>query len=111
MRWRSIGVAAFSVVVLVIACASLAAQIYPPPGSAHDPGVRGGAAGAGAPIAGLTPGQRRFFDAGQQEFEQEEAVPDGLGPRFNLNSCGGCHAQPAVGGTTPAINPQIAAAT
>src|SRR5262249_11864795 len=35
----------------------------------------------------------------------------GLGPRFNLDSCGGCHAQPAIGGTSPPINPQIAAAT
>jgi CxxC motif-containing protein (DUF1111 family) len=34
-----------------------------------------------------------------------------LGPRFNLNSCAGCHAQPAVGGTSPAINPQVAVAT
>ncbi|HLK20503.1 MAG TPA: di-heme oxidoredictase family protein, partial [Bryobacteraceae bacterium] len=27
---------------------------------------------------------------------------------FNLDSCGGCHAQPAVGGSSPAINPQVA---
>jgi len=105
-------VASFPVIASAVASASLTAQIYPPPlGSAHDPGVRGGAAGAGAPIAGLTPGQRRFFDAGQGEFDEPETVPDGLGPRFNLNSCGGCHAQPAVGGTSPALNPQIAAAT
>ena len=25
-------------------------------------------------------------------------MPDGLGARFNLNSCAGCHAQPAIGG-------------
>ena len=31
----------------------------------------------------------------------------GLGPRFNLDSCGGCHTQPAVGGSSPAINPQV----
>ena len=35
----------------------------------------------------------------------------GLGPRFNLNSCAGCHAQPTPGGTSPAVNPQIAVAT
>src|SRR5262249_6816908 len=35
----------------------------------------------------------------------------GLGPRFNLNSCAGCHAQPAAGGSSPFINPQIAVAT
>src|SRR5437588_11288075 len=35
----------------------------------------------------------------------------GLGPRFNGESCGQCHAQPAVGGTSPSANPQVAAAT
>ena len=34
-------------------------------------------------------------------------MPDGLGPRMNLDGCGGCHAQPAVGGTSPAVNPQV----
>ena len=36
---------------------------------------------------------------------------DGLGPRFNLNSCGGCHIQGGVGGSSPAVNPQFAMAT
>ena len=31
-----------------------------------------------------------------------------LGPRFNSNSCSSCHAQPAVGGTGAASNPQFA---
>src|ERR671930_498383 len=35
----------------------------------------------------------------------------GLGPRFNMDSCGGCHAQPATGGTSPFTNPQVAVAT
>ena len=37
-------------------------------------------------------------------------IPDteaGLGPRFNLDSCDGCHAFPAIGGTSPVINPQV----
>lgn len=38
-------------------------------------------------------------------------MASGLGPRFNLDSCGGCHAFPAVGGSSPANNPQFAAAT
>jgi CxxC motif-containing protein (DUF1111 family) len=38
-------------------------------------------------------------------------VGDGLGPRFNLNSCGGCHVQGGVGGSSPAVNPQVAMAT
>src|SRR5437773_2373327 len=84
------------------------AQLPPP---AHDPGVRGGDAGAGAPLAGLTAGQQRFFDAGKADFQEEETVPDGLGDRFNLDSCGGCHTQPDIGGTSPAINPEVAVAT
>src|SRR5262249_55818802 len=35
---------------------------------------------------------------------------EGLGPRFNLNSCVGCHAQPAAGGSSPSVNPQVSVA-
>ena len=73
-----------------------------------DPGVRGGPAGAGAPFAALTAGESDFFtNHGVPQFSQVEGVPDGLGPRFNLDSCGGCHAQPALGGSSPAVNPQF----
>jgi hypothetical protein len=34
----------------------------------------------------------------------------GLGPRFNMDSCGGCHGFPALGGTSPRLNPQVEAA-
>ena len=76
-----------------------------------DPGVRPGGAGAGAPIASLSTNELAFFDAGRDDFAQQEGIGDGLGPRFNLDSCGGCHAQPAVGGTSPAVNPQASVAT
>ena len=76
-----------------------------------DPGVRGGLPGAGTPIAGLTAGELDFFtNSGATQFAQVEAVADGLGPRFNLDSCGGCHTQPALGGSSPAVNPQVARA-
>src|SRR6202045_3718851 len=77
-----------------------------------DPGPRGGAAGAGTAIGGLTPGELDFFNNhGIPQFSQMEAVADGLGPRFNLDSCGGCHIQPALGGSSPAVNPQLARAS
>ncbi len=79
--------------------------------AARDPGVRGGAAGAGAPIAGLTQTELAFFNAGKDDFEEEEGIDDGLGPTMNLGSCAGCHLHPAVGGTSPAVNPQVAFAT
>jgi CxxC motif-containing protein (DUF1111 family) len=75
---------------------------------AADPGVRAGAAASGAPVAGLTAQQTEYFNAGQVDFNEAEQVDEGLGPRMNLDSCGGCHAQPAVGGSSPAVNPQIA---
>jgi CxxC motif-containing protein (DUF1111 family) len=51
------------------------------------------------------------FEAGQADFRDEEGVGDGLGPRFNMNSCGGCHVQGGLGGSSPAVNPQVAVAT
>ena len=81
----------------------------PPPNgfTAKDPGVRAGA-GAGDPIPGLSANQLAFFNAGKTDFTTAEDVPDGLGPRMNLDSCGGCHQAPAVGGSSPAVNPQVA---
>jgi CxxC motif-containing protein (DUF1111 family) len=76
--------------------------------AARDPGVRGGGAGAGAPIAGLTKADLALFNAGKDEFAQAEETADGLGPTMNLDSCAGCHLHPAVGGTSPAENPQVA---
>ena len=78
---------------------------------ARDPGVRDGGADAGGPLSGLTANQRAFFDQGLEEFNSVEDVADGLGPTMNLDACGGCHAQPAAGGTSPKVNPQVAFAT
>src|SRR5437764_815060 len=76
--------------------------------AARDPGVRGGAAGAGAPIAGLSATELALFNAGKDDFEEQEKAADGLGPTMNLDGCAGCHLHPAVGGTSPAVNPQVA---
>lgn len=78
---------------------------------ATDPGVRMGSPGAGFPMPNLTPLEMLFFSVGQNEFEEVEGVAKGLGPRFNMDSCGGCHAHPDVGGTSPFVNPQVAVAT
>ena len=78
---------------------------------ARDPGVRGGSAGAGGAIEGLTAEEQGLFAAGLEDFEEVDGVGEGLGPRFNLDSCLGCHAQPATGGSSPAVYPQVAFAT
>jgi len=96
-------------------------------GGAQDPGPRAGVVNAGTPLSSLTPAQLQFFQDGLSRFLQVDSVNGqmagepgvGLGPGFNSNSCGSCHAQPAVGGTSPSTsffpyvgpNPQVAAAT
>ena len=75
--------------------------------SPHDPGVRGGTVNAGQPLSSLsqTPGATDFFANGLLRFQEIESVQNGtnngLGPRFNSNQCSSCHAQPAIGGTSP----------
>src|SRR6267378_7496277 len=80
-----------------------------------DPGVRGGAPGAGTPLEGLTADETAFFQNGLAKFLDIESVTggenNGLGPRFNSNQCLSCHSQPSVGGSSPATNPSIAIAT
>jgi hypothetical protein len=99
---------------------------------AQDPGVRGGPPGAGGPLpnliagGGSQPSKPGFFQAAQVFFTSVFSVTGsindgaalsltnggpGLGPRYNLNTCGGCHAFPAFGGTSPKVNPQVAVAT
>ena len=71
-----------------------------------------------APLAGLSAAELASFQQGLARFREVVSVKGsesgaagiGLGPRFNLNSCAGCHAQPSVGGTSPRQNPQIAVA-
>jgi CxxC motif-containing protein (DUF1111 family) len=81
--------------------------------AAADPGVRPASATDtfGNPVPGLTPDQTTLFFNGQETFKEVEQIADGLGPRFNLDSCVGCHAFPTHGGSAPAVNPQVALAT
>jgi CxxC motif-containing protein (DUF1111 family) len=86
-------------------------------GNLSDPGPRAGNAGAGGRIAGLTVKETKFFDGGLGEFLEVQSPTGsdgdseaGLGPRFNSNSCVSCHAHPAAGGTSPALNPQFSVA-
>jgi len=89
-------------ILLVMVQAQTTSSLTP-----RDPGVRGDTPGAGGPIAKLTSNQREYFNSGQVAFDEIETVSDGLGPRFNAESCGQCHAHPATGGTSPFDNPQI----
>ena len=78
--------------------------------SPRDPGVRGGTIDAGQPLdMSKTAGAPSFFTDGLSRFTAVEVVSGqpnniGLGPRFNTNQCSSCHAQPAVGGTSPSTS-------
>ncbi|HMJ20331.1 MAG TPA: di-heme oxidoredictase family protein, partial [Terriglobales bacterium] len=84
----------------------------------RDPGPRGGDPGVGGSFPGLSPDEQSFFNTAIQDFMEVDSVSgsvsgesgSGLGPTFNGNSCAQCHAQPAVGGSSPTPNPQVALA-
>lgn len=109
MRWK------FPLSLLSLATLLLSGMAF----AQNDPGVRGGPVGAGGPLPGLSADEVAFFTAARARFQEIDSVSGtvagesgvGLGPGFNSNSCAACHAQPAVGGSDPAINPQIANAT
>jgi CxxC motif-containing protein (DUF1111 family) len=98
--------------VLAISCLSAVAQAAKGP---VDPGVRGGAPGAGNPLPGLTADETAFFKDGLARFAEVEVVTggsnNGLGPRFNSNQCLSCHSQPAAGGSSPRKNPALGVAS
>lgn len=76
-----------------------------------DPGPRGGPAGAGTFVPDLYSFENFLEPNVTGQFEQVAVVTggavggNGLGPRFNSNSCYSCHSNPAPGGSTPASNP------
>jgi CxxC motif-containing protein (DUF1111 family) len=76
--------------------------------SVTDPGPRGGAPGAGGPLASLDAEHLAFFNAASKVFAEVNSVSGGvadengrgLGPAFNANSCMACHIEPALGGSS-----------
>jgi CxxC motif-containing protein (DUF1111 family) len=76
-----------------------------------DPGPRASPMGAGAELPLLNAAEHAAFQIGQADFSDTENTVDGLGPTLNMDSCSGCHSQPAVGGSSPPVNPQVAFAT
>jgi CxxC motif-containing protein (DUF1111 family) len=91
----------------------------------QDPGPRPGPAAAGGAYPTLNANEQNFFSQAFIRFLEVNSVTGtlepgkGLGPTFNGNSCAMCHAQPAVGGSSPGLtspqnpipNPQVALAT
>jgi CxxC motif-containing protein (DUF1111 family) len=128
--WHTAGVAGIALVIseslTVSAVAGGGSSTSPPSFSVgpKDPGPRGGPAGAGGALPGLNAAEQAFFSAALARFREVDSVSgtildapagiingSGLGPRFNANSCAACHSQPAIGGTSPTTNPEVALAT
>ena len=110
-------------VASLLPCAALAAAVsFGALAAANpiDPGVRTAPTDNGPPVPlpGLGVDELTFFDDGLVRFNTVEVVSgalpnqgNGLGPRFNSTSCGSCHSQPYVGGSSPAQNPLLTIAT
>ena len=81
-----------------------------------DPGVQRANRGTGKTLSSAADSTNftDFFLDGLKRFQDVESVSNsptnnnGLGPRFNSVSCSSCHAQPTVGGSGAAMNPQFA---
>jgi CxxC motif-containing protein (DUF1111 family) len=117
MTSQAMGTGRWSLWMVLCAFAFVFSTLVMADNSPTDPGPRGGNAGAGGQIANLTLKEAKFFDTGANEFGEVQSptgsvagTEPGLGPRFNSNSCASCHAHPAIGGTSPAINPQVSVA-
>ncbi len=101
-----------------VASAQTGRGMGPPPTNPSsgptDPGVQSASRGTGTTIINSSSdptGFTAFFNDGFNRFQEVETVSNsantGLGPRFNNNQCSSCHAQPAVGGSGAAVNPQF----
>ena len=111
---------------LLICAIAAGAGLLQAQSAAKDPGPRGGPAGAGNYYSTLDANEQGFFAQAFARFQEVDSVSgalpnetgSGLGPTFNGNSCAMCHAQPAIGGSSPGLtspqkpvpNPQVALA-
>src|SRR6266478_1804338 len=93
--------------IYVAACSSGWAET---PFRVSDPGARPAATDAGTAVSGV---DAHSFAKARYAFREIHSIAGdlesgaGLGPRFNGSSCGGCHAYPALGGSSPKRNPQL----
>jgi len=118
-KWNASSIALPCTVLVILCLVSITARAQ------QDPGPRPGPAGGGGPYPTLNANEQGFFSQAFLRFLEVDSVSgtiekgSGLGPTFNGNSCAMCHAQPAIGGSSPGLispqnsvpNPQVALAT
>lgn len=107
MKCRRLSPAVLLLATVLVASLQVTAQ--------NDPGPRSGPAGAGSFYPSLNGNEQAMFNQALQVLEEIDSVSGtiggepgtGLGPTFNGNSCAQCHAEPAVGGSSPGANSRI----
>jgi CxxC motif-containing protein (DUF1111 family) len=55
----------------------------------------------GGPAQALSPHEAARFLTGQRLFDRDFGLSEGVGPRFNGDSCRACHFDPVIGGAGP----------
>ena len=93
--------------ILAISCAAAGALGQQSNSDVLDPGPRADSVDAGGFLPGLTGSQQAQAADGAMRFMEPETFPGGLGPLYNsgaVHACGACHAQPNVGGSSPAAS-------
>ncbi len=110
---RAFTCAAAVILMTLLSMTTVDAQTDPGPRPTINPGANA------VRLPNLNVDQKTFWGGGQNVFKEVFSVSGaisgepgvGLGPGFNGNACVMCHAQPTVGGSSPATNPQVAVAT
>lgn len=69
--------------------------LVPPDAEVPEVGAYGG------PAAALTGEELARFERGRDAFDRDRAMAEGIGPRFNGDSCRACHFDPVIGGAGP----------
>jgi CxxC motif-containing protein (DUF1111 family) len=86
MRWRSVSGLLFGASLLAAGCSDLG-----------DDTSSSTSAAIGDTLPGLVVEADLLAEA-REAFLAQEGIGDGVGPIFNLNACGGCHTNGAIGG-------------
>jgi CxxC motif-containing protein (DUF1111 family) len=86
MRWKQAGKLLFATTLIAAGCGDLS-----------DDTSTTASAVVGDTLPGLV-AEDELLDEARDAFAAQEGIADGVGPIFNLNACGGCHSNGAMGG-------------
>ena len=86
MRWKTVSELIICTTFAAAGCADLSSDTT----STHSALI-------GDRLPGLV-AEADVLEAGDEAFAAAEGITEGVGPIFNLNACGGCHTNGAMGG-------------